>query len=254
MGEHVALKLTEPLRTSGISITTDHFFCSLSLARKLLQRNMTLLGTMRSNRRKVTPEIRSHRGKPLYYSQFLYTRDKIQMAAYKAKKTKMVIILSSEHSMSTLSDADNRKPTAIIDYNHRKGGTDRMDQTIASYTTKYKSRRWHVPVFCNILDIACLNAYVLHKELFPQLNQDKSNRRRLFLLSLGFALTRHQQSKIKAQEMPSHAPRASSSAKGRCFSCPRSADKKTRSTCSSCGRFICSLHSNLTCVSCLAGQ
>ena len=256
LGEHVVLKLTEPLRAPGIGITTDNFFCSLSLSRKLLERNMTLLGTMRPNRREVPLEIRSHRGTRLHTSQFLYTRDNIQIVAYKAKKTKMVIVLSSEHCAPTLSNADNRKPSVIIDYNHRKGGTDRMDQMIASYTTKYKSRRWHVPVFCNILDIACLNAFVLHKELFPQVNQHKSNRRRLFLLSLGFALVRHQQeSRIRAQELPaSQVPRVQTSVKGRCFSCSRSADKKTRSTCSSCGRFICSLHSNLVCLSCLSGQ
>ena len=60
LDEHVVLTLKEPLRSSGLGITVDNFFCSLSLARQLLLRNMTLLRSIQKNRRKAPIEISSH--------------------------------------------------------------------------------------------------------------------------------------------------------------------------------------------------
>lgn len=45
-GERVVMQLAEEMTGSGRNSTTDHFFCSLSLAQKLLDRKMTLLGTI----------------------------------------------------------------------------------------------------------------------------------------------------------------------------------------------------------------
>jgi len=136
-----------------------------------------------------------------YLEAGTYTvEDNIQLVSYKAKRNKCVILLSSQHSSSTVENTALKKPLAIADYNTSKFGVDVMDQMVANYTVKYKSRRWHVTVFCNILDISCINAYVLHKEVFPKNNANKSHRRRLFLLQLAEQLTapyRHQQRDAK---------------------------------------------------------
>ena len=67
LGEHTVLSLCKNLQGSGINITVDNFFCSLNLARELLLMNMILVGTMRSTRREVPLQLRSHRG--LLYHQ-----------------------------------------------------------------------------------------------------------------------------------------------------------------------------------------
>ena len=181
LGEHVVQTLIDKLRGSGLNVTVDNFFCSLELARQLMSMNMTLLGTMRANRHEVPKELRDHRRKELFSSKFVYTNDGVQLVSYKAKQNKMVLILSSQHSIDSVTNAENRKPQSIHDYNKTKGGTDQMDQMIGSYTTKYKSRRWHVPVFCNVLDIACLNSYILHRQLIPQCNAGKPHQRTVFV-------------------------------------------------------------------------
>lgn len=248
LGEHVVLQLSEGLRGSGVGITVDNFFCSLPLARQLRQRDMTLLGSMRSNRREVPIELRSHRNRDLYSSEFVYTpEDGIQLCAYKAKANKIVLMLSSQHSAPSVTAQENRKPTVIIDYNKSKGGTDSMDQQIGCYTVKYKSRRWHVVVFCNVLDIACLNAFILHRESFPEWNANKSHRRRLFLVQLGQALCAlNRQDPIRREVAP---PRAAPG-KGRCHMCSRQEDRKTRSRCTVCNNFTCAQHLQSICIVC----
>ena len=250
LGEHVVLTLVEKLRGSGLNVTVDNFFCSLQLARQLMSMNMTLLGTMRANRREVPTELRYHRGKELFASKFVYTNDGVQLVSYKAKQTKIVLVLSSQHSTAGVANAENRKPQSINDYNKTKGGTDQMDQMIGSYTTKYKSRRWHVPVFCNVLDIACLNSYVLHKHLIPECNAGKPNRRRLFLLTLGYALTEPATTARSQITAPRALGPADGPLKGRCHLCNRSADRKTRTKCSSCTKFTCQEHLQQVCMSC----
>lgn len=59
-GENVVLDLTSHL-DPGYNITADNFFCSVPLALKLLERKnpMTLLGTLRSNRKYIPSEFNS---------------------------------------------------------------------------------------------------------------------------------------------------------------------------------------------------
>ena len=52
-----------------------------------------------------------------------------------------------------------------------------MDRMISNYSVKYKTRRWHVAVFCNIIDIAYLNVFVLFTEIFPDFEQCNSQKK-----------------------------------------------------------------------------
>jgi hypothetical protein len=53
VGEDVVLRLSDFLRNSGRNITTDNFFTSLSLAKELKARRLSLVGTIRKNRREL---------------------------------------------------------------------------------------------------------------------------------------------------------------------------------------------------------
>ena len=50
LGERVVLGLLEGIDAAGRSVTCDNFFTSLSLARKLLAKNITVVGTIRKNK------------------------------------------------------------------------------------------------------------------------------------------------------------------------------------------------------------
>ncbi|XP_028825897.1 piggyBac transposable element-derived protein 4-like [Denticeps clupeoides] len=60
-----------------------------------------------------------------------------------------------------------------------------MDQMIAMYSCRRKTRRWPLVVFFNMLDISALNAYIVWTAIDPTWNVRKSCRRRLFLDQLG---------------------------------------------------------------------
>ncbi|PAA53757.1 hypothetical protein BOX15_Mlig004292g1 [Macrostomum lignano] len=251
LGEHVVLRLAEGLRGSGMGITVDNFFCSLSLARRLQRWNLTLLGSMRSHRREVPLQMRSCRNRQLHSTEFVYTEeDKIQLAAYKAKPNKLVLILSSQHSSPAVSAHPAQKPQVILDYNATKGGTDLMDQMTSCYSTKYKSRRWHVPVFCNLLNIAGLNSFLLHQTVFPNRFANAPHRRRLYLVALGRALTQPLRYQVEAGRNPPATVPVHGVQRGRCHMCGRSKDRKTRTRCTHCDRFCCAEHLQEICLAC----
>lgn len=249
LGEHVVLQLVRDLKDSGVGVTTDNFFSSLRLVRKLLENRITFLGTIRPHRREVPHELRSYQGKQLFDSTFVYSADnQVQLVSYTAKKNKQVLVISSQHSSTAVDNSSKRKPIAILDYNKTKGGVDVMDQKVGSYSVKYKARRWHVAVFCNILDISCLNAFVIFTGVFPGWNAGKSHRRRLFLIALGKQLV--SSNCLRERSTISRPIPHTNGTKRRCTSCPREKDRKTRSKCSKCCSSVCSDHSVTLCEAC----
>jgi len=67
-----------------------------------------------------------------------------------------------------------------------KGGVDCADQMIETYSSKFATRRWPVALFCNLLDIAALNAYVLFEKL--KMDGAGKEKRWLFIKRLGKGL------------------------------------------------------------------
>ena len=62
-GERVVLSLVTEVEKSGRNITTDNFFTSLALARKLLNKKLTLVGTIRRNRVELPPAFVQPKGR-----------------------------------------------------------------------------------------------------------------------------------------------------------------------------------------------
>ena len=92
-------------------------------------------------------------------------------------------------SSNILNESNKRKPETILYYNATKRGVDCVDERVGTYSVKYTSKRWHVPVWCNILDLTCYNAFVLNSDVFPNHHQKQSHRRKLFLSDLGTVLS-----------------------------------------------------------------
>uniref|UniRef100_A0A8C5DFQ6 PiggyBac transposable element-derived protein domain-containing protein n=1 Tax=Gouania willdenowi TaxID=441366 RepID=A0A8C5DFQ6_GOUWI len=58
LSESVVMKLMEPFMDKGRTVTTDNFFTSLTLARRLLSRKTTILGTVNKIRREIPQSTR----------------------------------------------------------------------------------------------------------------------------------------------------------------------------------------------------
>ena len=137
LGEFVTLSLFEPYRNASLNVTCDNFFTSFSLAKKLLQQHTTIVGTIRGHRREIPNKICFEKDAAVYSFNFFFTLppESIMILSYKAKKNKVVFLLSSEHKTVEVHEGEKRKPKAILDYNKNKGGVDTADEMLRSYST-----------------------------------------------------------------------------------------------------------------------
>ena len=265
---NIVCSLVGPIENTNRTITTDNWFTSLELARSLQGKGLNLVGTIKKNRREVPDHMRTHKKRDLYSTHFLYNKkDAHQLTSYKAKKDKVVVLLSTIHRTNAVSKTTEAKPSVIDYYNKTKYGVDCADQMSKYYSTKLTTKRWPLAVFCNILDLSLINSFILHKLVDPSWNQNKKHRRRLFLLELADQLCADYRQRRESQSTSSTLAATSSplspgllqslsnnverSPKAvRCHICERKKDRKTNFRCLSCTKPVCKEHSKLICHSC----
>ena len=83
------------------------------------------------------------------------------MLSYKAKKNKVVFLLSSEHKTIKVHEGEKKKPKEVLDYSNCKGGMDTANEMFWFYSTIASTRRWPLAPFFNLLDIGSLNTYII---------------------------------------------------------------------------------------------
>ncbi|XP_053946583.1 piggyBac transposable element-derived protein 4-like [Anastrepha ludens] len=184
-GIRVALDLIEGLK--GHNLTTDNFFTSYQLAQKLLEKRITIVGTIRKNKPELPPDLVNIKRRPLNSSIFAFT-EQTTLVSYIPKKNRAVILLSTLHHDSKISNRRDKKPEIILDYNKCKGGVDTLDKAVSGYTCKRMTKRWPQVVFSNIIDISAYNAFVLFKFANHAWKEGCLTKRRFYLENLGMQL------------------------------------------------------------------
>ncbi|XP_041729377.2 piggyBac transposable element-derived protein 4-like, partial [Coregonus clupeaformis] len=184
-GMRVVLDLTQGLR--GHNVTCDNFFTSYELARQLLTRNVTVVGTVRKNKPELPQALLASKDRLLFSSKFAFTPT-TALVSYLPKKNKNVLLLSTLHTEAHVSRRQDKKPAIVLDYNSNKGGVDNLDKVIGTYSCRRMTARWPLVIFHNILDVSSYNAFVIWRELNPTWMPGKRNKRRVFLEQLGKAL------------------------------------------------------------------
>ena len=160
----VCLTFLQPYYKKGYNVTTDNYFTSLKRAEELKQKKTTILGTIRKQRREVPSTELIMKDKKLYASEIFSSLSGCSLTIYKAKKKKVVSILSSMHRNVNIDQCPKKKlPETIQYYNKSKMGVDVLDQMARYHTSKSSTTRWPVAVFFNILDCACINAYIIYR-------------------------------------------------------------------------------------------
>lgn len=269
--EPLALQLVKSLTASihGTfrNITMDNWFTSIKLADDMLSDyKLTIVGTIRHNKREIPQTFLPNKGKEILSSQFAF-HEKKTLVSFTPKKSKSVILVSTMHSTKTINE-ETKKPEIIDFYNSTKGGVDTFDQMAHFYTVSRKTRRWPLRFFYGMLDQAGINSMVLFK---LAKSQDKAIRRK-FLNELGLQLAQPHmkrrleknlsgelrkdiedilyenlgQQKPSASEPPKKLPKI-----GRCYICPRSADRKSKTRCTKCSQAICPDHQIKVCKICV---
>lgn len=74
LAEKVVLELTRPINQTGRNVTTDNYFTSKSLATKLWDNELTLVGTIRNNRKELPAAALPSTEKEISVAIFLLLR------------------------------------------------------------------------------------------------------------------------------------------------------------------------------------
>lgn len=133
-------KLTETIKNSERNVTTDNFFMSIPLAKRLSEKRLSLLGTLGQNKSEITPFMKSNRSRPLHSSLFGFSEE-ITLVNYATKPNKSVMLLSTMHNDKAIMDEPKRKPEMIGYYTSTKSGVDSLDQKARTYYCKRQSKR-----------------------------------------------------------------------------------------------------------------
>lgn len=153
----VVMRLMNPILGSGRNLTTDNWYTSIPLAENLLKNKITLVGTMRKNKKEIPVIFQQQfsKNRELNSTIFGFQKD-LTLLSYKPKPNKIVILLSSMHHDAAIDESttDARKPEIITFYNSTKGAVDTVDEMCGSYDAGRNNRRWPLTIFFHLINTA----------------------------------------------------------------------------------------------------
>lgn len=154
---------------------------------------MTVVGAVRKNRGEVPALLVNTKRKPVYHTDAVYDPEaRAFMVSHKYVKHQFITLFSNYHSNTHILEnaAHNKQPDIVKFYNETKGGVDELSNLISVARCKKRVNRWPVAIFCNMLDVSALNAFIIFNNIIPEWGAGKSDIRRrfLFVCNLGDAL------------------------------------------------------------------
>lgn len=273
VGKNVVLNLTRNYNGTGRIVTCDNFFTSIPLANELWENGFKMVGTLRANKKDIPTEFRPNKYREVFSSIHGFCKN-LTLVSYVPKPKRSVILLSTEHHLDLCDEKNNKKPEIIQFYNKTKGGVDCLDMMLGNYSCKRKNLRWTMVLFMFMLDVAAYNSFVLYKHRYGDIKRRHSLEKLAIDLMMPFIKIRIQKitennfrgisrdiqdsferigvemKKEEESNLESEEPKRK---KTRCSDCPRSKDRKTNISCSSCEKFVCGEHYRtcLLCMSCM---
>lgn len=260
-GQAIVERMVEPIVNSGRNVTVDNWFTSIELCESLLEKKLTVVGTIKKNKRQIPREFVEGKNRSVGSSMFGFHKNGT-LVSFIPKKGKNVLMISTMHDDDTI-DVNTGKPEMIMMYNDTKGGVDVVDKLCAGYDCARATRRWPMVIFYRLLNVAGTNAFVV----FNSNNPDANMLRRHFLENLSFALIEdHVKRRLTIQQTPrttqmrireilnikSEAqPQDEEKLYGRCTYCGTKKSRKTKYKCKKCTKFMCLEHINAICGDCL---
>lgn len=178
----IVKRMISPITKTGRNITIDNWFTSVPLAVDLLQNHkITVVGTIRKNKREIPPLFLDTKKREVNSSKFGYSKECL-LVSYVPNKNKNVLMLSTMHKQGDIDveSGEQRKPEVITFYNFTKGGVDVVDELKAEYSVARISCRWPLTIFFTLINIAGINSQIIYKA-----NTDTTISRRQFLKYLG---------------------------------------------------------------------
>ena len=178
LGESVVLSLSEKLRNTYCCLYFDNFFSSPTLINKLYGMGIYAVSTVRRDRKNM-PILKEDKAMERGDVDFHFSDNVTAMKWFDNKS--VTLVATNLEGSAALSNVHRRKkgqknkvpipcPEAVKQYNAGMGGVDLMDQKCAAYhlDRKSSSGRYYLRLFFDIMDMACVNAHVIYKDLNPK--------------------------------------------------------------------------------------
>lgn len=181
-------RMIRPISGTNRNVTIDNWFTSIPLALDLLKdHKLTIVGTLRKDKREIPPEFKTTKDKRLCSSTFGFHEENMTLVSYVPKQNKVVLGLSTMHYDNTIDDStgENQKPHIITFYNKTKGGVDVVDRMCSNYSVGRASNRWPLTMFFFLLDVVGINSHIIYEA-----NTGNKIPRKTYLKNLGKQLAK----------------------------------------------------------------
>ncbi|UYV83181.1 hypothetical protein LAZ67_23000083 [Cordylochernes scorpioides] len=185
--DDIVKRLIIPISGTSRNITTDNWYTSYKLSQDLLtEHKLTLVGTLKKNKKEIPKIFLPNRNRPKYNSIFGFTQN-TTLVSYVPKKSKAVLLLSTMHSNPTIDEESGfqLKPEIVTFYNLTKGGVDMVNQMCGTYSVSRRTNRWPLCLFFDLLNVAGINSEIIFKSL--NINSPRVPRR-IFLKNISLQL------------------------------------------------------------------
>ena len=98
----IVKRMCIPIYNSGRNVTMDNWFTSYGVVKEMLERHrITIVGTIRKNKREIPAELTQAKGRPVRSSVFAFQQN-VTIVSYCPKKSKIVLCISSFHNSDSI--------------------------------------------------------------------------------------------------------------------------------------------------------
>lgn len=176
LSEQYLLRLTEPVHDFQRTIVCDNWFTSIPAALKHVEKKLTLVGTIRKNKREIPPLFLETKTRQKQTSMYAHTNELTLLSwCHDKKQKKIVLMLSSLHNAPDV-DRRNRIPEIMNFCNQNKSGVDVFDRLSKNFSASRAKRRWTFTMLFGLLNIGGINSYISWKNNPSQETSRKRSR------------------------------------------------------------------------------
>ena len=119
---------------TGRGVTVHNFLTSCELANILLNRDMTLIGTLRKYQPEILPLFHSGKQRQVYSSTFNFTNDLTLVSHVPARNKLVILLLSQHHEDTCIGEEKDCNPETMMHSDAIKNGFDVLDKLVRECT------------------------------------------------------------------------------------------------------------------------